>query len=97
MMTIFLQLPAKGTQITLYLYTLQLIIIKFRLFDNMLLKASIASQWKNMAGFNAAQMNLPIQHLTSDLDHKYTELAAQLAEAHATINTLQTSHWHYPR
>jgi len=36
-------------------------------------------------------MNLQTQHLTSNLDNKYTELAAQLAEAHATIDTLQTS------
>jgi hypothetical protein len=36
-------------------------------------------------------MNVPTQHLTSDLDDKYMELAAQLAEAHATIDTLQTS------
>jgi len=43
MITIFLQFPAKGTQITLHLYTLQLIIIKFRLSDNMPPKAIIAS------------------------------------------------------
>jgi hypothetical protein len=36
-------------------------------------------------------MNLPIQHLTSDLDDKYMELAAQLAKVHAIIDTLQTS------
>jgi hypothetical protein len=89
--TIFLQFPAKGTQNTSYLHTLKLIIIKFRLFNNMPPKASIASQRKNIAGFNAAQMNVPTQHLTSDLDDKYMELAAQLAEAHATIDTLQTS------
>jgi hypothetical protein len=44
-----------------------------------------------MKEFNAAQMNIPTQHLTSDLDDKYMELAAQLAEAHATIDILQTS------
>jgi hypothetical protein len=88
---IFLQFPAKGTQITSYLHILKLIIIKFRLFNNIPPKASIVSQQKNIAGFKAVQMNIPTQHLTSDLDDKYMELAAQLAEAHATIDILQTS------
>jgi len=53
-------------------------------------KASIASQ-KNIARFNAAWMDLPIQQLTPDPDNSNTFLAAQLSEAQATINTLQTS------
>ena len=41
---------------------LKLIIIKSRLFNNMPLKATIAAQRKNIAEFNAAQLDLPIQH-----------------------------------
>ena len=55
------------------------------------LKAAIASWKKNIAGFNAAQMDLPTQHLTSNLGGGNTELAAQLSEAQATIDTLQAS------
>ena len=54
-------------------------------------KASIASQKKNTAGFNAAQMDLPIQKHTTDPDDSNTFLAAQLSEGQATFNTLQTS------
>ena len=64
-------------------------LIKSRLFNNMPPKAAIASWGKNIAGFNAAQLDLPTQHLTSDLNGGNTELAAQLLEAKATINTLQ--------
>jgi len=53
-------------------------------------KASITSQKKNVAGFNAAWMDLPIQQPTPDPDDSNTFLAAQLSEAQATINTLQT-------
>ena len=70
---------------------LKLIIIKCRLFNDMPLKATIAAQRKNIAEFNAARLDLPIQHLTSDLGGKNTKLAAQLSEAQATIDILQAS------
>lgn len=54
-------------------------------------KAGTASRRQNLAGFHAAQRDQPTQHPTPDLDDRTIELAAQLSEAQATIDTLQAS------